>query len=52
MFDEDDDDEMEMPTPCMKCWAIFDLNDGTAFENIIYCDKCGTKLNEIESLNY
>jgi DNA-directed RNA polymerase subunit RPC12/RpoP len=50
MFDDEDYDEMEMPTPCMKCGKIFELTDGTAFKNTIYCDSCGTKLNQIEEL--
>ena len=50
MFYEDDN-EIDMPKRCMECGKIFDLLDGTSFKNYIYCYKCGTKLNEIESLN-
>lgn len=46
MFYEDDD-EMDMPTPCMKCGKIFDLNDGVGsekwFPNTVICEKCGNE---------
>lgn len=39
-----DDEEMEMPTPCVHCDEIFDLNDGYGsekwHENITICPKC------------
>ena len=42
MFYEDDD-EMDMPTPCQKCGNLFDLNDGVGsekwFPNTVICEK-------------
>ena len=39
---------MEMPTPCMKCGGVFDLNDGVSVDdgNVIYCHSCGSRENE------
>lgn len=47
-FDNDDEfDEMEMPTPCQKCDGWFDLNDGTGsekwFPRTIICPECGER---------
>jgi Fe2+ or Zn2+ uptake regulation protein len=47
---EDELDDFEMPTPCAHCNKIFDLNDGTSFKNIIYCEKCGYMLNSMKEL--
>ncbi|WP_034746973.1 hypothetical protein [Chryseobacterium vrystaatense] len=37
-------EEMEMPTPCIHCGDLFDLNDGYGSDkwhpNITICDKC------------
>jgi len=46
-------EEMEMPTPCTVCGAIFDLNDGRASEkwlpNTTICQGCHDKeAEEIE----
>lgn len=43
-FLEDDSDEMDMPCPCQICGKIFDLNNGVACENIVYCEECGMAL--------
>ena len=44
-FQEFEEDELEMPTPCQKCGDIFDLTDGTGsvkwFPNTVICKKCG-----------
>ena len=39
---------MEMPTPCMKCGGVFDLNEGVSVDdgNVIFCHSCGTLENE------
>lgn len=38
-------DGMEMPVPCQKCHAWFDLNDGVGsekwFPNTVICEDCG-----------
>lgn len=40
-------EEMEMPTPCVVCGKIFDLNDGYGSEkwhpNTIICEECFRK---------
>jgi len=51
MFYEDEgDDGMEMPTPCINCGKIFDLNDGVGskkwFPNTVICEKCFDKEEE------
>ena len=37
-------EEMDMPTPCQKCNNIFDLNDGYGsekwFPNTVICESC------------
>lgn len=42
-----DYEEMEMPTPCIHCGEIFDLNDGYGSEkwhpNVVICENCHSK---------
>lgn len=44
MTKEEMENEMEMPTPCVHCGVIFDLNDGYGSEkwhkDIVICEKC------------
>ena len=44
MYEDFEDEEMDMPTPCANCNEIFDLNDGYGSEkwypNITICEKC------------
>lgn len=43
----DDNEEMEMPTPCIQCGETFDLNDGYGsekwHENTVICKSCFEK---------
>lgn len=49
---DDDIIGFEMPTPCDHCRTKFDLHDGVAFNNTIYCEKCGEDLNTMKELEY
>lgn len=57
-----DNEEMDMPTPCVHCNKIFDLNDGYGSQkwhlNITICESCHEEEEkeierdeEIEELN-
>lgn len=43
-FFHEDDEEIDMPTPCQKCGDMFDLNDGREsknwFPNTTICPDC------------
>ncbi len=60
-MDFEDEEDIEMPTPCQHCGEIFDLNDGGAsvkwYPNTVICSNCSKKEdieleieNEIEDL--
>ena len=52
MFEDEDLEEMEMPTPCMRCGTVFDLTDGVSFCQTVYCESCGTRKRKIRDLEW
>lgn len=46
-MDEFDYEEMDMPTPCMHCGELFDLNDGHGsgkwYPGTTICPQCSTQ---------
>lgn len=50
IFNQNDDVEMDMPTPCQNCGRIFELHDGCGSRKwhpgTVICEDCGKEEDE------